>query len=308
MIIVLSGLNSYLLQQDLSKLVQKFLDDHGELALERIDCQEAELPRIEEAITSLPFLASRKMVVLRSPSANKQFVEKAERLLATVNDTTDLVIVEPKLDKRSAYFKFLKKSTDYREFTEPDVNGLAAWLIRSAKEQGGTVSSNDARFLVERVGVNQQLLANELNKLLLHNDKITRDSITLLTDQTPQSTIFQLLEAAFAGNAKRALNLYQEQRLLKVEAPQIVAMLAWQLHIIAIVKAAGNRSPNDIAKEAKLSPFVVQKSATIAHKLSLAELKDLIDRLLDIDIKSKRTNLDTDEALQHYFLRLALRN
>lgn len=308
MIIVLSGPNSYLLQQDLSKLVQKFLDDHGDLALERIDCQEAELPRIEEAITSLPFLASRKMVVLRSPSANKLFVEKAEHLLAALNDTTDLVIVEPKLDKRSAYFKFLKKATDYREFIEPDVNGSAAWLIRCAKEQGGTVSSNDARFLVERVGVNQQLLANELNKLILYDSKVTRESITLLTDQTPQSTIFQLLEAAFAGNAKRTLNLYQEQRLLKVEAPQIVAMLAWQLHIIAIVKAAGNRSPNDIAKEAKLSPFVVQKSASIAHKLSLAELKDLIDRLLDIDIKSKRTNLDTDEALQHYFLRLALRN
>lgn len=308
MIIVLSGPNSYLLQQELSKLVQKFLNEHGDLALERIDCQEAELPKIQEAISSLPFLASRKMVVLRAPSANKQFVEKAEQLLATVSETTDLIIVEPKLDKRSAYFKFLKKMTDYNEFAEPDINGLAAWLIRSTKEQGGSISSNDARYLVERVGTNQQLLANELNKLLLHDEKVSRESIALLTDQTPQSTIFQLLEAAFAGNAKRALSLYQEQRLLKVEAPQIVAMLAWQLHIIAIVKVAGNRSPNDIAKEAKLSPFVVQKSATIARKLSMTDLKNLIDRLLDIDLKSKRTNLDVDEALQHYFLQLALSN
>lgn len=308
MIIVLSGPNSYLLQQELTKLVRKFLAEYGDLALERIDCQETELPRIQEAITSLPFLASRKMVVLRSPSTNKQFVEKAEQLLASVSDTTDLIIVEPKLDKRSAYYKFIKKTTDYREFAEPDINGLAAWLIRSAKEQGGTISSNDARFLVERIGMNQQLLANEMTKLLLHDNKVTRDSITLLTDQTPQSTIFQLLEAAFAGNAKRALSLYQEQRSLKVEAPQIVAMLAWQLHIIALVKVAGNRPPNDIAKEAKLSPFVVQKSATIARKLSMTKLKELIDKLLDIDIKSKRTNLDIDEALQHYFLKLALGN
>ncbi len=57
---------------------------------------------------SLPFLASKKLVVLRAPSANKQFVEQVETILASVSDTTDVIIIEPKLDKRSAYYKFLK--------------------------------------------------------------------------------------------------------------------------------------------------------------------------------------------------------
>lgn len=308
MIITLAGTNSFLLQLELRSLVKAFVAEHGDLALERIDGQETELSRVRESLSSLPFLAPKKMVVLRAPSANKQFIENAEQILASVADTTDLIIVEPKLDKRLAYFKVLKKQTDFRDCPPLDENGLAAWLIRIAKEKSGTISSNDARYLIERVGANQQLLYNELEKLLLYDAAITRQTIDLMTDQLPQSTIFQLLEAVFAGNAKQAIRLYQEQRALKVEAPQIVAMLAWQLHILALVKAAGNRAPADIAKEAKLSPYVVQKSAHIARNLTLRELKTLINRLLEIDLKSKRTNLDTDEALQLYFVTLATHN
>ncbi len=307
MVIVLAGSNSYLLQHELSKMVEKFVAEQGDLALERIDCQESELARIRESITSLPFLAAKKMVILRAPSANKDFVAKAEQLLSDVSETTDLILIEPKLDKRSVYYKFLKKNTDLREYAELDTNGLAAWLVRTAKDAGGSISSNDARYLTERVGTNQQMLSNELEKLLINDGTVDRKAIDIHTEQAPQSTIFQLLEAAFAGNAKRALGLYQEQRALKVEAPQIIAMLAWQLHILAICKAAGNRSAADIAKQAKLSPYVVQKSVTIARQLPLADLKQLLDDLLDIDLKSKRSNLDIDEALQHYFLKLATR-
>jgi DNA polymerase-3 subunit delta len=158
---------------------------------------------------------------------------------------------------------------------------------------------------VERVGSSQQLLGGELEKLILYNPQITRETIELLTDATPQSTIFQLLEAAFAGNTKQALQLYSEQRALNVEPAQIIAMLAWQLHVLAIIKTAGDRSPDTIAKEARLNPFVVKKSQNIARKLSLPELKELIGDLLRIDVQSKRTSIDADEALQHYLLRMA---
>ena len=305
MIRVLSGSNAFGLQHDLRKITNKFVAEQGELALERVDGEEVTYERIAEALISLPFLASKKMVLLRAPSAQKKFVEQAELLLSDLPETNDVIIVEPKLDKRLAYYKFLKKNTDFTEYSQPDENGLAAWLQRVAKEQGGAISSNDARYLIERIGANQQLLFSELEKLLLHDVKISRAAIDLLTEATPQSTIFQLLEAAFAGKTKQALGLYAEQRALKVEPQQIIAMLAWQLHVLAVVKTAGDRSPDTIAKDAKISPFVVRKSLNIAHRLNLTDLKKLIADLLTIDRRSKRTTLDLDEALQLYLMRLA---
>jgi len=305
MIVTLTGENSFGLQAALKQMVKTFVDEHSDLALERIDGQEAEFERIREALTGLPFLAARKMVVLRSPGTNKQFVEKFEQLFNEISETTDLILVEPKLDKRLSYYKFLKKQTDFREFPELDSNGLARWLSEVAKAVDGSLSSADARYLVERVGTSQQLLSNELEKLLLYDSNISRRTIDLLTEPTPQSTIFQLLEAAFAGRTKTALQLYAEQRAQKVETPQIIAMLAWQLHILAIVKTAGDRSADEIASQSRLNPFVVRKSQSIARNLTLADIKKLVADLLRIDTRSKRTPIDTDEAMRHYFIGLS---
>lgn len=303
--VVISGDNGFAVEQELAKLVGAYVAEHGDLGLERLDGETATPERIREALTSPPLLAARKLVVLRTPGANKQVAEQVEQLFDDVAETTDVIIVEPKFDKRLNYYKFLKKHADFREFPELDAAGLARWLTAVAAERGGSLSAADARFLVERVGTSQQALATELEKLLLYNPQITRDSIERLTEATPQSTIFQLLEAAFAGNRGRALQLYAEQRTQGAEPAQIVAMLAWQLHVLAVVKTAGSRGADIIAKEARLSPFVVRKSQGIARRLSLAELKQLINDLLRIDIRSKRTAADSDEALQHYLLSLA---
>jgi DNA polymerase III delta subunit len=304
-IITLTGANSFGLRRELRGLIKTFLNKYDEMGLERVDGEEAEFNRLSEALTSLPFLVERKLVVLRAPGANKQFVEKAEELLAGVPESTDVVIVEPKLDKRGSYYKLLKKSTDYREFPELDANGMARWLTDAAKAAGGSISQADARYLVERAGASQSLLANELNKLLLHDRTVTKQSIELLTEATPQSTIFELLDAAFAGNARRAMALYTEQRALKVEPQQLIAMLAWQLHVLAVVKTAGGRTPDDIARESKVSAYTVKKSVGIARRLSLTQLRQLVAELLDIDRRLKRESMDADEALQNYLLKLA---
>jgi DNA polymerase-3 subunit delta len=299
-IAILTGSNSFGLRAELQKLVRSFVEEHGDMALERLDGEEAEFERIQEALQSLPFLASKKMVVLQSASANKQFVEKAENLLQELPESTDLIIVEPKLDKRSAYYKFLKKQKGYTEFNELDEHGLARWLTGLAKEKGSALSTSDASYLISRVGSNQQTLASELEKLSLYTDKIDRATIDELTAATPQSTIFQLLEAAFAGNTKRALELYAEQRALKVEPQQIIAMLTWQLHVLALLKTAQNKTPDEIARDAKISPYVVRKSASVARSLSLAQTKRLVGDLLIIDERLKSESLNADDILLNY--------
>ena len=305
MITTLTGENAFGLRAELDKLVGDFVGEQGDLALERIDAEEAELPRIQEALTNLPFLASRKLVVLRAPSSNKNFVEQHEQLLSDIPETTDVILLEPKLDKRLSYYKFLKSKTDWREFQALDSNGLASWLVQRAKAHNAALNSSDARYLVERVGTDQQFLGNELDKLVLYDPKISRETIDLLTDPTPQSTIFELLEAAFAGQGRKVLKLYAEQRAQKVEAPQIIALLAWQLHILALLKTAGDRTPDQIAQQAKVNPFVVRKSQGIARNITLPELRSKIQELVQLDVKSKRTNLDTDAALQDYLLTLS---
>lgn len=305
MIVTLSGENSHALHSELARLVTDFAAQHGDMAVERLDGETAGFERLQESLQSAPFFAARKLAVLRAPGAVKRFAENVEQLLQGIPATTDVVVVEPKLDKRSVYYKFLKKATDFREYAELDESGLTRWLVQTAGEQGGSLGAAEARLLIDRIGPVQQLLANEVEKLLLYDSTITRTTIELLTEPAPQSSMFDLLAAAFAGDARTALALYGDQREQRVDPAQIIAMLAWQLRVLALIRTAAGRTSADIAAAAKLSPFVVRKSQPTAARLSLARLKQLVADLLMLDTRSKRENIDLDAALQCYLLSLA---
>lgn len=305
MIITLTGSNSFLIAQETKKLRESFVKKYGVLAVEQIDGEEAEYARLNEAVTNLPFLIEEKLVILRHPSKNKQFAENIEQIISSIPDSITALILEPKIDKRTAYFKTLKTKTEYKELVEMDNSGLAGWLAREAKDNGGNMSISDANFLVDRLGPNQQLLANELDKLLSYNKNITRENIELLTEATPQTSIFDLLDSAFSGNKQKTQKIYEEQRQQMVEPLEIMAMLAWQLKILAIIKTAGDKSPLQIASEAKLNPFVVRKSSGIAAKLTPVELKNLIDQALELDVRLKTESVDADEAMRHFLLSLS---
>jgi DNA polymerase III delta subunit len=304
-IMTLTGENDVLRQQTLRQVTADFLAQYGDIGLERLDGEEANYARMHEAVQSLPFLASRKLVILRKPSANKEFTENFDQFLGDVAETNDVVLVEPKLDKRLGYYKQLKRDTDFKEFAVLDANGLARYLGDYAKGHGGSLSASDARLLIDRVGTNQLTLQHEVDKLLAYDPHIDRKAIELLSERTPQSSIFELLDAAFAGKAERALVLYREQRAARVEPQQIIAMLIWQLHILAIVKTAGQRSAEAIAKDARISPYTVSKSQGLAHRISLPRLKALITDLRTFDERLKSEALNADEVVQYYLLKLA---
>jgi DNA polymerase-3 subunit delta len=300
MIITLTGTNSFALHARLNELLAEFIKKYGDLALERIDAEEAEGQAILDAVQSLPFLAERKMVVVRSLGSNKQAAEQIEQIISSAGDSTDLIFHEPLTDKRTAYYKTLKSKTQLEEFNELDVHELADWSVNEANKAGASLSQSDAKFLVDRVGANQALLANELEKLLTYNPHITRGSIELLTEPTPQSKVFDLLDAAFSGNKSRALKLYEEQRAQKVEPQAILALVAWQLQLLAVAKYAGGKPAGTIAKDAGVSPYPVTKALGLASKLEEPKLKNMISEAFEIDWRSKTSALDLDEALKTY--------
>lgn len=305
MIITLTGSNDFMLGEALRQLRQDFVNECTDMGLETYDGQDVDPKQLPSILQALPFLVAKRMIIFRQPSAQKAVQDAVEQLLDSVTDTTDLVIVEPKLDKRTSYYKALKKQTDFKEFTPLDEPKLAQWLVAQAKEQEGSLSSSDATYLVRRVGANQLLLANEVQKLLSYQPQISRQTIDELTEPTPQSSVFDLLDAALSGNKQKTVALYHEQRQQKVEPLAIMGMLAWQLHILALVKTAEARSPSAIASEGKINPYVVSKTQNVARNCTLTDVKTWVHEAAKLDIRLKRQPIDADEAMINYLLSLS---
>ena len=298
MIVTLSGANAFRVQLELNKLIANFVGKYGDMGIERVNGAEVSTARIAEAAGALPFLVERRLVIVDAPGSSKDLGESIDAILGSVQEQTDVIFVEPKFDKRSVLYKTLKKKTDYKEYDQLAEPQMAQWLGEYAKDSGAVLTSSDARYLIQRVGVNQLRLKNELDKLISNSEQITRQLIDLLVEPSPQSSIFDLLDAALAGNTKRAMGLYDDQRKQKVEPQAILALLAWQLHILAVVRSAGPKSADLIASEAKLSPFVVRKAQTLSSRMASSALKRLIADTLALDIRLKRESIDADEALR----------
>ncbi|OGL38038.1 DNA polymerase III subunit delta, partial [Candidatus Saccharibacteria bacterium RIFCSPLOWO2_01_FULL_49_22] len=282
------------MRRRLGELVSKFVAEYGELALERIDAEEADLSTVRDAVSSLPFLSNRKMVVVRNLSALKPSPEQIEQIISSITNSTDVVFYEPITDKRTTFYKILKSKTKLEYYQDLDSRELAKWLASEAKNLDAKLSLADANFLVDRVGTNQAILANELEKLLTYKSDVHREDIELLTEPTPQSKVFDLLDAAFSGDKKRALKLYEEQRIQKVQPQAILAMMAWQLRLIALAKHAGQRRADEVASDIGANVFPVSKAFGLAEKIEDKKLKILTSEALDIDVRGKTTSLDMD--------------
>ena len=306
MIVTLTGENDAARSAELARIVAAYTEKQGAMGVERLDGEEASYERMAAAAESISFLVPQKLVILRSPGSNKEFVEKFDSFMAHIADTTTVVIVEPKIDKRLTYYKQLKEHTEFREYPHLAGQDLVQYVQSYVTERKGHITMPVARMLVERTGLGQLGLEHELDKLLSYEPAITETSIALLTEKSPQSTIFDLLEAAFSGNTRRVLELYEEQRTLKVEPQQIIAMLAWQFHALALVKTAQRRSVEEIARATRQKPFVIRKSQALAQTIPLTKLRQLITELREFDVRTKSEGILADEAVRYFLLHLAV--
>src|SRR3990167_4343065 len=127
MIYFLTGNNSYAQLKRLKELTENFREKHGDLAVEKYDGEEAEAEKMLAAINSLPFLAPKKMVVIRNASRNKLFCEQIEQIISSIPESTDIVFYEPLTDRRTIFYKTLKNETQCEEYDELSSAELAKW-------------------------------------------------------------------------------------------------------------------------------------------------------------------------------------
>jgi DNA polymerase-3 subunit delta len=299
MIVVLTGANTFLLNNFLGKIVSEFTEKSGD-SIERFDAQE--LPNADgilDAVRSISFLEPKKLVIVRDFAQNKDVVLKIEDIIKNTADSTDLVLLDQKLDKRTSMFKFLKKECDVRSFDPLQPHELEKWFALQANEFGADISTQNIRFIIDRTGPNQQLLHSELEKLTLHTKTITKEDIEMLVEPTPQSVVFEMLEALFSGDARKAHELYIDQRAQGEEPQKLLAMITWQLQQLTLAVFSPNKTTASLTALG-MSPYSAQKTLKLAANISKSDLKFFITELADIDMQSK-TSADVESALAVYF-------
>lgn len=285
MIILLTGDNSYEIDQELGRIVSDF---EGEV--ERIDADTLEPRNLTDIFGGLSLFAANRLVVLKRVSENTAVWEALATWADKDSDTT-VVLVEPKVDKRTKTYKTLASQADvraYLAFGDRDTSKVEKWLVGEAARRNIRIDDAAVREIIRRRGVEQYQLINTLEQLAMLGD-VTRDVVDAHIEATPQENVFELLNASLGGDASKVRSMIQTLRLTN-DPYMTVGLLASQVFALSGLVLGGNSQ--SIASDLGVSPYVLRNLSSAADSVDKAKLKKLISALADADIGLKSSTVD----------------
>lgn len=285
MIILLTGDNSYEIDQELGRIVSDF---EGEV--ERIDPDTLEPRNLTDIFGGLSLFAANRLVVLKRVSENTAVWEALATWADKDSDTT-VVLVEPKVDKRTKTYKALASQADvraYMAFGDRDTSKVEKWLVGEAARRNIRIDDAAVREIIRRRGVEQYQLINTLEQLAVLGD-VTRDVVDIHIEATPQENVFELLNASLGGDASKVRSMIQTLRLTN-DPYMTVGLLASQVFALSGLVLGGNSQ--SIASDLGVSPYVLRNLSSAADSIDKAKLKKLISALADADIGLKSSTVD----------------
>ena len=182
------------------------------------------IPEILDTVSTLPFMAPRRLVVLKDFHQLSASVVKS--LMSYFNDpseSTCMVVASQKAPKKSLKVDWKVFSLNIRDSDVP------AWLRHAAMNKGIRLTGDAVDYLIEYVGYDVGLLSMEIEKLTLSGKStVTGKDIVSSTSVMRKYSTFDLLDSLIAGQKSRAF------RILKTifggsphEAPVILGTLNW---------------------------------------------------------------------------------
>lgn len=287
MITLLFGENSFEIDRAWRKLAADFSG-----TAEVVEALGADREELLSIFMGQSLFSEKRLVILTDMSEKSEYWSMLPDWIEKISDMTHVVLVEGKLDKRTATYKWLQKNVTSREYTlwgERDTHAAEAWALQEAKGLGITLTPGLASMLVRRAGVDQWRLLRALEKLQLV-DEITEDSIETHIDPHPEENVFTLLDIALKGSRDQ---LQQKIVTLKdtEDAYKVVGLLHSQLMQLAAL-IYSDKSSAEVARDIKAHPFVMSKLASHANGITKSQIRQLLDRAAKTDIQMKTVTVD----------------
>lgn len=255
---------------------------------ERFDGATLTLAQLPDILMAVTLFSSDRLVVIQDISKNSVLWEKLPDWLPRISDTTDVIFVDAKPDKRTTSYKALKAAATVHEFAawgDRDDAKAVQWVSARAAEQGLKLDTSLARHLVQRVGLDQWQLAQAIETLALL-DTVTPTTINEVVSPNLTENIFQLFETALEGKPKQVSSMVATLSLQE-DPYALFALLSSQAVTLAAVTFADET--DNPTKDFAIHPFVASKLTRFGKKLGKAKVGRVVDLFARTDADMKRS-------------------
>ncbi len=261
-----------------------------------------------QAAGGMSLFAERRLLELRLPGGRPG--EAGARVLQAYGERpppdTVLLVICPRLDgaaQRSRWFKALEQAGVVVQVWPLTPRELPRWVAERMRAAGLRPDGEAVRLLVERVEGNLLAAVQEIEKLrLLHEGQVDAEAVLAAVADSARFDVFGLVDAALAGDARRATRILAGLRREGVEPVLVLWALARELRALARMAA---RVENGEAVEAVLAGQRVWDKRKPLMRAALARhgrrrWQGLLRRAARIDrlVKGQAPGNAWDELLQ----------
>lgn len=235
---------------------------------------------LEGASRALSLFAERRILEIKLPAARpgSEGGKVLTRLAADPPPDTLVLLTTGRLEREaysSSWYKAFEQHGVVVQAWPVDIARLPAWIKGRARRHGLSVDEEGARLLAERVEGNLLAAHQEIEKLaLLHGDgEVGAEAVASVVANSARYDVFQLGEAALAGDAARALRIIEGLRSEGAEPTLVLWVLCREIRALADARRGG--SPGGYGKQAQRR---AQLLAAAVSRMSGRRLGPLVRR------------------------------
>lgn len=305
MIYIISGSDSYLIDQKLNEIIKQNKDAD----VIKVDASGKTFSYYEvlDSIGSVGLFASSSIVLVKDPSILKRKVENdlsVEQLIEYCKKPIyENVLVfytyENDFKKTLKAYKDISKNADVIEL-KVDPKNFYSLCLDVAKKYSFKLDNNCFNIVYKACNNSLALFKQNMDILELYPDKITQDVVDTLLISSNEENVFNLINAL--TNKKVSDSIYYAKRILSNDSNinGLISLLAGQLRFLYEVSfwSKTDSNPNYIADKMDVkSVYRIQKALESLRYLRGNEIMSLLDKLANLDYKSK-VNSDYDDTLK----------
>ena len=259
------------------------------------------------AAETLPFLADKRLVVVREHPALAGKAEADERLteyMAHVPDSCVMVFLcRGKADARKKLYRAIQKHGAVVTFSPLSDAELNAWIIKAFSALGKRCAPQTASLLAFTVGNDTALLRAEMEKIAAlcgEREDVADEDVRAVATRSIECTVFEMVDAVVAGQEGRAFSLLKDMLLSGSDRIGILAMLLRQYRLLQHVKIMQfeKKPAQEIKQRLGVAPFAAERCIRQAAAYSGKEIKQAVDICLDTEYRIKSGRLNQEGALE----------
>ena len=310
-VLFFEGREEHLKQEALKSLRQKLLPPGME------DLNEARLaaPETDEIIAAaetLPFLADRRLIVIRDYPAIVGRSEAEDRLLSylpSVPPTAVLLFYCVQPVKQKKIKNVVQKLGGLVKFEPLKDRELTSFVTGAFHDLGRECDARTADALIFTVGTDMNQLLNEIAKIAAfhpEDPKVHPDDIAALASPSAEVKVFSLVDALIAGKDGKAFALLQDLLRNGESRTGILFMVLRQFRLMQHIKIMQYEklTSAQIYEALGMSPWSGQQYVKQAASYTGRQVKEAVALCLNTDYEVKAGLLREEGALESVMLRL----